>query len=1065
MMLREQYQQKFDSILKELNQQQLKAVQAIDGPVLVIAGPGTGKTQILAARIANILVETDTLPENILCLTYTDAGTIAMRKRLLSFIGPDSYRVAIHTFHSFCNMVIQENLDVFGFRNLDPVDELEQVQLLRAIIDDLPKNHPLKRYTGEEYFESDRMKSLFDIMKREDWKPEYLNQKIEDYCNGLEYRDEYIYKKAGTRKDGTKFSKGDLNTDKLNEELRKMELLKAAANLFNDYNKRLQELKRYDFNDMILWVIKAFHENSGLLASYQERFLYFLVDEFQDTSGSQNELLQKLIQYWDKPNVFAVGDDDQSIYRFQGANVENIVQFQSQFKDHLELIPLENNYRSTQTILDISAQVIKNNKTRILEDKTLSAKGPNAKNSSYKPSIWTCHNSLHEASAITENILQLHLQGVPLKEIAVLYKNHAQSNEIIKYLQKKGLGINTRRRENILQFPVIRKIIQVMRYVDAESRKAHSGETYLFEILHYDEFKIPLLELASISTEIARKNFDNRSTSWRDELKYLATKKQQSLFEAEKDVTSLVKFTQTIESLIGEVHNVTVQELIQKIINQCGFLSAALGVSDQSWQMEMINTFFGFIKAECSKQTIHQLKSIVTLLNLMVEQEISLPAERVYYSEDGVNFITAHSSKGLEFDHVFLLGVNSQKWDSSKTRNQYKMPDNLFNHTEEEIEEARRLFYVALTRARKQLVISYHQHDLKGKELEPSLFVAEIREAGLADELEVFMHTEDLSNFIAGINEQKEIELPKSLLDSPYIDSLIEKYTLSVTHLNAYLHCPLSFYFNNFIKVPAAKSGALTFGSAVHYALELLFKKMNENPEKQFHDSSKFLSDFRWYMKKHQDSFVEAAYERRLEYGEQILVKFYEQYINYWNKVTSIEKSYRNVVMKGVPINGKLDKLEFDGNFVNVVDYKTGNYKKALKKFGRPNEEKVQADIAKGKEPSFEDLNGGDYWRQAVFYKLILDYDQTKQWEMRSAEFDFVEPDQIDGHFHKEKVAITPIDLEIVKKQVIDVYSKIKAKEFSKGCGKDDCDWCNFKKDWMKGKELLAAPNTVEEEE
>ena len=174
MMLREQYQQKFDSILKELNQQQLKAVQAIDGPVLVIAGPGTGKTQILAARIANILVETDTLPENILCLTYTDAGTIAMRKRLLSFIGPDSYRVAIHTFHSFCNMVIQENLDVFGFRNLDPVDELEQVQLLRAIIDDLPKNHPLKRYTGEEYFESDRMKSLFDIMKREDWKPVHV---------------------------------------------------------------------------------------------------------------------------------------------------------------------------------------------------------------------------------------------------------------------------------------------------------------------------------------------------------------------------------------------------------------------------------------------------------------------------------------------------------------------------------------------------------------------------------------------------------------------------------------------------------------------------------------------------------------------------------------------------------------------------------------------------------------------------------------------------------------------------------------------------------------------------
>lgn len=1065
MRLREQYQQKFDSVLQELNPQQLQAVKAIDGPVLVIAGPGTGKTQILAARIANILVETDSLPENILCLTYTDAGTVAMRKRLLSFIGPDAYRVAIHTFHSFCNMVIQENLDVFGFRNLDPIDELEQTQVLRAIIDDLPKNHPLKRYTGEEYFETDRMKSLFDVMKKEDWTPDFLISKIEAYNKELEFREEYIYKKNGTRKDGSKFTKGEVNQDKLNEELRKMELLKAAAILFDEYNKRILDLKRYDFNDMILWVIKAFKNSPGLLASYQERFLYFLVDEYQDTSGSQNELLDALMHYWEKPNVFAVGDDDQSIFRFQGANVENILKFKEQFENELTLVPLAYNYRSTQQILDLAGGLIKNNTTRILSDKTIVAKGNLANHLQNPPAIWSCFNALHEAAAVSNFILQLKEQGLPLKEVAILYKNHAQSNEIIKYLQKHGIGINTKRRENILQWPVIRKIFQVMRYVDAESRKAHSGEAYLFEILHYDEFNIPLLELASLSTKIARKNFDNRGTSWREELKQLANKKQQRLFEPEQDVKALVRFTKIIEELIGEVHNVTVQEIIQKIINQCGFLTAALGNPDQSWQMEMINTFFGFVKQECAKQTSHNLKSMVALIQLMVEQEISMPAERVYYSEDGVNFITAHSSKGLEFDYVFLLGANSSKWDSSRNTKQYKMPDNIFGNTEDEIEESRRLFYVALTRARKQLVVSYHQQDLKGKEQEPSIFIAEMRELGLAEEKQVLIDTSELSEFIAGLTEQKNVELPKSLLDSPYIESLLEKYSLSVTHLNAYLHCPLSFYFNNFIKVPAAKSGALTFGSAVHYALEMLFKKMNESADKQFHDTGKFLSDFKWYMKKHEDSFVPAAYERRLEYGEQILVKFYEQYIHYWNKITSIEKSYRNVVMKGVPINGKLDKLEFDGNFVNVVDYKTGNYKKALKKFGRPNEEKVEADKAKGKEPSFEDLYGGDYWRQAVFYKLILDYDQTKQWEMRSAEFDFVEPDPLDGHFHKEKVSITPVDLEIVKKQVIEVYNKIKAKEFTQGCGKDDCEWCNFTKDWMKEKENLASPNIVEEEE
>ncbi len=157
----------FSKYYNALNPEQKRAVDTIEGPVMVIAGPGTGKTQILGARIGKILLETDTDPQNILCLTYTDAGAIAMRRRLISFIGPDAYKVNIYTFHAFCNDIIQDNLSLFEKNSLDPISELEQIQLLRELVDGFPQNHPLKRYRGDAYFEVKNLRSLFSTMKRE----------------------------------------------------------------------------------------------------------------------------------------------------------------------------------------------------------------------------------------------------------------------------------------------------------------------------------------------------------------------------------------------------------------------------------------------------------------------------------------------------------------------------------------------------------------------------------------------------------------------------------------------------------------------------------------------------------------------------------------------------------------------------------------------------------------------------------------------------------------------------------------------------------------------------------
>jgi DNA helicase-2/ATP-dependent DNA helicase PcrA len=350
---KENLQNKFAEAYTQLNAQQRTAVDTIEGPVMVIAGPGTGKTQILAARIGKILLDTDALPENILCLTYTDAGAIAMRRRLQQFIGADAYKVNIYTFHAFCNDVIQDNLSLFEKNTLDPISELENIQLFKKLIDQFDKDNPLKRYRGDVYFEINNLRNLFSTMKREGWTPEFIDEKIEEYLQSLLTRDEYVYKRKYKQ-----FNAGDVKQEKLEEEQQRIEKLRAAVKEFEKYQQLMRQHNRYDFDDMINWVIKVFEENKNVLASYQERFQYILVDEFQDTSGTQNRLVQLLINFWDIPNVFVVGDDDQSIYRFQGANVENMLEFANQYSNDLKTVVLTNNYRSTQKILDYSKSLI-----------------------------------------------------------------------------------------------------------------------------------------------------------------------------------------------------------------------------------------------------------------------------------------------------------------------------------------------------------------------------------------------------------------------------------------------------------------------------------------------------------------------------------------------------------------------------------------------------------------------------------------------------------------------------------------------------------------------------------
>ncbi|MDB4902774.1 MAG: helicase UvrD [Mucilaginibacter sp.] len=1043
------YNEKFQQALAQLNPEQLAAVNKMDGPVLVIAGPGTGKTQILAARIGKILTETDANAHEILCLTYTDAGAVAMRKRLFEFIGPDAYRVNIYTFHAFCNEIIQENLDYFGKLNLEALSDLESAMLFRELVDDFPNDHLLKRFTGDTYYDAPRLKSLFSDMKRENWAAEMIEKAVEDYIADLPLREAFIYKRANPAK-GIKI--GDPKQKDIDEAKALMKKLLAAVSEYNSFDAKMKHRGRYDYDDMIQWVLKAFHENEELLRRYQERYQYILVDEFQDTSGSQNELLKFMLNYWDTPNVFVVGDDDQSIFKFQGANMKNILDFANDYVSTLQTVVLKHNYRSNQHILDISKALISNNRERLTNqlalDKNLQAAHSRFNDLMIEPVIHEYENPGQELVDVAMQIKRLLAKGTEPNEIAVIYRNHSQVEDLVQYLDTQRIAVNTKRKIDILTHPFGEKIINILQYLSMEMDSPYSGDELLFEIMHYDFFDIPPIEIAKASVAVAKENYSTSNnnqpkTSLRHYVSQMRSPAQPGLFDQPQ--SQAMKFlVSDIDYLLTYSASNTLQQLFQQVIAKMGILKYIMQQPDKGWFMQVLTNFFDFLKDESRKDPEIKLADFIATIKLMKDNQIRLPLNQVIFSENGVNFLTAHGSKGLEFEHVFLIGASKKIWDSKGRNYGFSLPDTLTLASDDEIaqkEESRRLFYVAITRAKQCLSISYSGRDKNGKEQEASQFVGEI----LADtHLQVQypkVNEDAMLEFLA--TQFRETDKPQvELLDKNYIDQLLQNYALSVTHLSNFLDCPLRFYFQCLIRVPSGKSPSATFGLAVHWALNKAFRNMKE--ESDFPLTDDFMKEFRWYMYRNRDSFTKEDFKLRLDYGEKILPPYYNLNINTWNKIAITERSIKNIEVEGVPIKGNLDKVEFNNKQVTVVDYKTGKLKYAKDKLLRP---------------TTEQPNGGDYWRQAVFYKILIDNDRTNDWDVVSTVFEFVEPVN-EGEYHKEKIVITPDDTAEVTEQIKTVYQKILAHDFNTGCGKKECDWCHFVKSNFK-----QVGNVMQEED
>ncbi|MBP7821452.1 MAG: ATP-dependent helicase [Saprospiraceae bacterium] len=1019
------FKDNFKKIYQSLNDEQRIAVDTIEGTVMVMAGPGTGKTHILATRIGKILLETDAYPNNILCLTFTEAGVRAMRQRLLQLIGPDAYRVHIFTFHSFCNYVIQDNADTFDSSEKEPVNELEKMKFLRACIDELPAESILKQNKTNPYFYEKKVLHLLEDMKKEAWSAAYINAICEQWQVEMLDLEEYKYQ----RNSGT-FSKGDLKISLIEKEKKSLQLLAAAANLYENYQAKLNQSGRYDFDDMILWVNDAFAKNQMLLRRYQEQYLYILVDEFQDTNGAQSDLIRHLVSYWDEPNLFIVGDDDQAIYEFQGARLRNIIDIYEKYRSYLQLVVLKDNYRSSQLILDNARFVINNNTNRLITllskdiylDKNLVAKG-DFKALDLLPEIRCYDNVLSETIDTIEQIKSLHSSGTALEEIAIIFSKNKQSDILVELLQKNDIPYNIKNKPNILITPIIKRLLMWLEYLSKEIEHPFTADYLLYQLMYFDTSNLATIDIAKLGYFI--QNAETK-TSWR-----LAISDKTLLQDANiLSIDSFLHYSIIVESLIKIAANSSAFQCITEIVANTGLLQKAKDDEHRIDSFQYLYSFLDFVKQESTRHTSYRIKDLLVSINILKETNLKIPVSQDVGMANGVNLLTAHGSKGLEFEYVFIFGSIEKNWFSKDHANfRFKMPPNLQGNISSEIDEEeakRRTFYVAMTRAKKKLTISYSLSEKSN----PVHFIHEIteKEPEIAPKSIKITPSAYLDSGFALLDKTK-IDDATPIIDGKLWADYFNRLILSPSGLNNYIKCPLSFYYIHILRVPQMTSLEGIYGQIIHKTLEkyhhFMMKKRTEESslEKLLGIFDTELSSVQFIL----DKNVIIQFKKT---AHQNLTLFYQTEYSRPSVKSVAEVKYHAVEWNGVPMTGVIDRIDPTINHynVNIIDYKTSKFSLSKSKLHSPSEK--------------NDFLGGEYWRQMAFYQLLFEQDLKRHEHPISAQIIWMQAEN-DKLPTPSSITLDHNSSTAIQRIISKVWENIKSKKFN-GCGSPQCKWCQM---------------------
>ncbi|MBM2817759.1 MAG: UvrD/REP helicase, helicase / ATP-dependent helicase PcrA [Parcubacteria group bacterium] len=995
---------KFEELYKKLNPRQKEAVDAIEGPVMVIAGPGTGKTSILTLRIANILAKTDTTPDSILALTFTESGVHSMRQKLADIIGSAAYKVSINTFHGFANEMIKNYPEEFpriiGSNNATDID---QIKILEEIISSA-KLQKLKPY-GDTFYHIRPIISEIRNLKRENVGPENLAEIIKEQEKNFSNIED-LYHKSGKYSGEMKGKYKDIE--------KSIEKNKELLIIYKKYEKSLMEKRLYDYEDMILEAIKSLTRDKGILLELQEKYQYILADEHQDANSAQNKMLELISGFHENPNLFVVGDEKQAIFRFQGASLDNFLYFKNIYPEAL-IVRLDDNYRSTQTILDASHSLIGKN---FLKDESLRVKlKANAGHKNIALSLYPFSKFRYEMDFLADDIQKKIQDGVNPNEIAVLHRENKDASNISRPLAKAGIPFAIESDENLFSDEEILKLLII-----ARSLNDLNNDEFLARVLCFDFLNIDYLDVL----KILRYNASKKSRLI-DVLRSAAKLKEAGAEQSEKIIlifNNLLKWSRLSQ-------NKNILDFFETVIRDSGFLNHLLSLRNSAEKLARLDTLFEEIKKLAQNHKDYRLSDFVNYLDILDNHGISIKSHSKKAGNKGVRIMTAHKSKGLEYEYVYIVGATDGHWGNKREIRNFKIPMSGESvPAGAHIDDERRLFYVAMTRAKKEAAITYSLEGENGEKLLPSQFIGEIDGS--------YLNVADTKDMEEKYSRQKESAFSEAksagadIKDKEYLKKIFFEQGLSVTAINNYIDCPWNYFFNNLIRLPKSQSKHQMYGTAVHAALRHFFDKYKNEEDMS---RKEFLILFKNYLMKQPLSDID--FEESLEKGEKSLGGYYDFYKGKWKRSIINEFNIGGVFLPinkledgedSILLKGKLDKLEIDedGN-VNVVDYKTSKPKSRNEIEGKTKNSK------------------GDYKRQLVFYKLLLDNYEKGKYKMTTGEIDFTEPDDA-GKYHKEKINISDEDTQTLAEDIKKIVKEIATFSFwDKKCDDRKCEYCQLR--------------------
>lgn len=1062
----------FEKRYSQLNKAQQQAVDTIDGPVMVLAGPGTGKTELLSVRVANILKKTDTLPENILCLTFTESGQVAMRERLVGIIGKDAYKVAIHTFHSFGSDIINTYREYF-YRNalFQPADDIKQYEIIRSIFAELPFSNPLSSMMNGEYTHlADAQKVISELKRGSALTSDELLaviQQSEASLDALERLLIPVFEKSVKKQtvDTLQTLLGDIKahvesletlygvtplakiiyeslSSAINEanishptkpitawknswlkrtpqktlafkDRKHLTKLKALSYIYYEYVNRMEKAGLFDYDDMIMQVVHAMEVHNDLKFNLQEKYLYIMVDEFQDTNVAQLRILHNLTDNpvnEGRPNILVVGDDDQAVYGFQGADSSTITNFIETYP-HLERIILTDNYRSGEAILTASRAVITQGtdrlESRIPElNKQLSAQ----KGITGTIELWSASSIESERALILQSIQNDIANGVDPSSIAVLSRRHADIQSLLPYFRHANIPIRYEKEESVLDSPPIVALEQLAKVLIALAHNKHDeAQALLPELLAHPAWGISPLSLWRLSIEAYTKN-----QNW---MEVMATTPE---------------FVATHEWLVTQakaVHTTPLEPLLDILIGR---------PTADTQPQPIVSPLYSYFFSESSLAEnplvyvdyLTALRTIRTKLReyapgegigltqfvdfIALHRRLGTPIMIRHASVDAttpaVNLLTAHKSKGLEFDTVYVFNSVDTIWgQSARSRSRaIGYPANLpLAPSGSTADERLRLFYVAMTRAERRLVLTYAEANDADKPTSLADFLLNCSIEPIAKSISsladhtTIAETAWYQTLVEPTTDLKRVLAPQ-----------LEAFKLSATSLNNFLDItrggPQHFLLNNLLHFPQMKSASAAYGTAVHWTMQQAHTHiLSTGEQKPLEDS---LHDFEVALVKERLSPSDHALY--LQKGSEQIPAFIRSGVL---PMTSTQKpevtfSHQDVRLDNARLTGSLDVIDInkETKTISVVDYKTGH--------------PIQS-WAKG--DTYEKIKLHKYRQQLIFYKILLENSaEYHTYTTTQGAIAFIEPTGA-GESIVLPLDLTAEDIERTKKLITAVWRHI----------------------------------------